>query len=332
MTNVASRLLANSGVEYRHFAIDPATRDLTHTVATLAEEACRRAMSVAGVEPEEIDLLVLSASNYDQSTPPTSAILQQRLGIERCVEMEIHSNCSGVGKSVQVAYDALRVGRYKTALVVYSQLSSVYLRSCYFNQPVMTKTQGVLRYILADGSGAVLLRGVDAPADEPVPHEIIGTYVESIGGKREPAMTAGGGVRDLTGYNQQIPELYALGRHHLDQDFSAVNRNAAPVLFEGIVRMVETLGLEPTSIRHIVVSIPTKQLYEDNVDLFLNYFGITRDQIKFRAGKTGYCGGASLLLHVDEMARTNELKPGDLLAVHAVESSKWMTAGFVVRW
>jgi len=68
------------------------------------------------------------------------------------------------------------------------------------------------------------------------------------------------------------------------------------------------------------------------VGLFLEHFGITRDQMKFRAENTGYCGGASLLLHFDEMARDGEMKPGETVVVHSVESSKWMTAGFVVRW
>ena len=127
-------MLADSGIENRHFAIDPQTHRLTHTVASLAEEACRRALDRAGRQPADVELLILASSNYDSSTPPTSTLLQERLGIKTCMEMEIHSNCSGVGKAVQVAYDALRLGRIKTALVVYPQLSSVYLRSCYFNQ------------------------------------------------------------------------------------------------------------------------------------------------------------------------------------------------------
>ena len=76
----------------------------------------------------------------DYATPPTSTILQQKPGINYCAEMFIHSNCSGVGKCVQIAYDALRNGRYKTALVVYSQLSSSFLKSNYYNHKKVDKT------------------------------------------------------------------------------------------------------------------------------------------------------------------------------------------------
>ncbi len=332
MTTIGSRMLAASGVEYRHFAIDPETRRLTHTVASLGEATCRRALENAGKDASEVELLVLASSNYDETTPPTSTLLQEKLGIESCAEMEIHSNCSGVGKAMMVAYDALRLGHYRSALVVYPQLSSVYLRSVYLNQPQMNKKQAALRYILADGGGAVLLEAVDTPAGQPVPHEVLGTFVESVGGKCPPAMTAGGGVNNLIESDHQIPAMWAAGLHHLDQDFAAVNRDAGRILFEGVVRMMQRLDMDPKTVDHFVFSIPTKQLYDDNIGRFIDYFGITADQARFQARNTGYCGGASLLLHFDQMARKDEFKPGDLVVVHSVESSKWMTAGFVVRW
>ncbi len=330
--NIASRMLENSGVERRHFAIDPETHRLTHTIASLAEEPARAALEHAGRKPEDVELLLLSAPNYDQTTPPTSAILQERLGIECCAEMDIHANCSGVGKCMQIAFDALRTGRYKTALVAYANLSSVYLRSCYFNQALMNKNQAALRYILADGSGAVLLEATGSADDGPVPHELLGTYVESVGGKSPPGMTTGGGVTDLIDVENQIPAVFERGSHHLDQDFFAVNRDAGRLLFEGVVRMVETLQLDSAKIDCIIASIPTKQLYDNNIERFMQHFGIRRDQAKFRASHTGYCGGASLLLHFDEMVRSGEIQPGQTVIVHSVESSKWMTAGFAVRW
>jgi len=325
-------MLGDSGIKYRHFAVDPETHKLTHTIATLAEEAARPALDAAGMEPGEIDLLMLSSPGYDHSTPPSSTILQERLGIESCAEMEIHSNCAGVGKCMQVAFDALRTGRYKTALVTYAQLSSVYLRGCYFNQAKVTKTQAALRYILADGSGAVVLKAVDNGHDDPIPGEMIGTFVESIGGKLQPAMTAGGGAADLIECDSPAQAIYGEALHHLDQDFSCVTRNAGRRLLEGIMRMVESLGLEPGAITHYVGSVPTRQLYEDNIELFMERFGAGPDQMKFRTANTGYCGGASLLIHFDEMVRSGEINRGDTVLYHSVESSKWMSAGFVVRW
>lgn len=327
--NLGPKMLERGGVRTRHFAVDPETKDMTYNFSTLAEKASRNALEMAGIEPQQIDLLIMSCPSYDQSTPPTSALLQERLGIQSCAEMEIHSNCTGVGKGVQVAFDALRCGRYQTALVAYSQLSSIYLRSCYFNQAKMDKVHAALRWILADGAGALILQ---ATQNGKPGHEIIGTFVESVGAGRPAGMTAGGAAADLMRANHQIPELYNDGMHHLWQDFSAVNDNAAPLLLQGLCNFTQQLKIEPNTVDHYVVSIPTSQLYEDHIPAFLDRLSIGREKIKFRSDKIGYCGGAATLLHFDEMVRTGELKSGQMAIVHAVESSKWMTAGFAVRW
>jgi len=323
------RMLERGGIESRHFAVDPETGNLTHCFSSLAEVAARRALDMAGLPATAVDLLIIGCPSYDQSTPPTSAMLQQRLGIGACAEMEIHSNCSGVGKGMQVAFDALRCGRYRTALVCYSQLSSIYLRSCYFNQPKMDKVHAALRWILADGAGAVLLQAGKSGTEKP---EVIDTFVESIGGDRPAGMMAGGAALDLMDRTCQIPELYAEGKHHLWQDFNAVNDSAAPLLLEGLAKSTERMGIPSASVDHYVVSIPTLKLYEDHIPAFLKRLGITKEQIQFRCGRVGYVGGAATLVHFDQMMRSGELKPGQLAVVHAVESSKWMTAGFAVRW
>lgn len=329
--NMGPRILDGSGIEQRHYAINPETHELTHTVASLAEPAARAALQAAGRDPGSVELLVLAAPSYDYSTPPTSALLQERLGIARCTELELHSNCSGVGKSVQIAYDALRLGRYRTALVVYSQLSSVYVRSCYFKQEQMTKTQAALRYILADGSGALLLEGTDPAGNGAPRRELLGAYVESVGAGRKPGMTAGGGIADLVAPDCQIPALFDQGRHHLDQDFTAVGRDAVPLLVQGMQNMLASLGLTPQQIDHYVYSIPGRQLYEAGLDQVTTQLGVPQERVSFRARESGYAGGASLFLHFDDMLRADELQPGQLAVVYSVESSKWMSGGFVVR-
>ncbi|MFQ5806915.1 MAG: 3-oxoacyl-[acyl-carrier-protein] synthase III C-terminal domain-containing protein, partial [Phycisphaerae bacterium] len=221
---------------------------------------------------------------------------------------------------------------YQTALVVYSQLSSVYLRACYFNQPQMSKTQAMLRYILADGSGAVLLVAKGSDGNTRLPGEVVGTYVESVGGNLKPAMTAGAGVEDVASGNNPAGEVYGKGTHHLDQDFFAVHRDAAPLLLSGAMRMLDSLKLDPADVDHFIWSIPTMQLYHGNISRGLERLHARPEQMKFRSTECGYCGGAAILIHLDEMVRSGELQRGQTVVLHSVESSKWMSAGFVMHW
>lgn len=322
--SVGRRALSGSGVEYRHFAVDPETGAVTHTGTELGEVAARQALEAAACEPADIDLLIYTAPTHDAYTPPSSVYLQEQLGITHCAEMEIHSNCSGIGKAVQVAYDAIRVGRYRRALVVASQHSSIMLRAAFLNQAVVSKYTAMLRYILADGAGALVLEAADEDADT----EIVGTYVESVGTDKAPGMTCGVGIRDVRTMN--LEQIHAAGTHHLEQDFGAVRDDAGPLLIEGAQRMLDSLGIETSAIDHFVFSLPSRQLFDHSAGYFETK-NVPRDRVKFRARNTGYVGGPSLLLHLDEMLRSGELAPGQAAAVHSVESSKWMTAGFVVR-
>jgi 3-oxoacyl-[acyl-carrier-protein] synthase-3 len=324
---VGSKLLKDGGVEYRHFAIDTETGDLTESIASMAEKAARNAISMAKINTSEIDLIVLSSHAYDYGTPPTSVILQDRLGIKCCAEFEIHSNCSGVGKSVQVAFDALRLGRYKKALIVYSQLSSSFLRSTYFNQSKISRESALLRYILADGAGAIILEAVDHEDQEQL---IIDTYVESVGGEMAAAMTAGYGMADLMA--DTVLGQYDKGLHHLCQDFNAVNKNVAEIFANGLYNHAKQIGLNGNEVDKYIISVPNEKMYTNYINILCAKLNTTKDRIPYSATNTGYCGGATLLIHFDEMVRKNIIKRGEVYVIHAVESSKWMTGGFSIRW
>ncbi|MGA1632290.1 MAG: 3-oxoacyl-[acyl-carrier-protein] synthase III C-terminal domain-containing protein [Phycisphaerales bacterium] len=323
---IGPRIAEQSGVRRRHFAIDRATGRLTHDFTDLAREACVAAMRDASVAPEDVDLLVLAAPFLDHGTPPGSVVLQQKLGIERCAELSIHSNCSGVGKAVEVAFDALRTGRHRTAVVAYSQLSGFYLRAAFLHQPSLTRSQALLRWILSDGAGAIVLRGEDA---DVAGHELLGTHVESTGGSLPAAMTAGLGAGDLRRAACEPTEAILAGLHHLDQDFEAVDRLAVETLEAGTERLLARLGLSRGDIDHFVFSTPTTQLFESAAS---RREGIPAERIRFRCAESGYCGGAAVLVHLDEMARSGELRAGQRVVCASVESSKWMTGGFVARW
>lgn len=327
----ARKFASRCGVEYRHYAIDLATGRMTHNVASLAEPACRAAMTAAGIEPRQVDMLLISSPFCDQGTPPTSAILQEALGIGDCVEMEIHANCSGLFKCVQIACDAIRLGRCRTVLVTYSQVSSGMLRSCFYNQPKMTKTQAALRYILTDGAGAMVLQAAEAHDGEPVAREILNVYVESTGWSRRAAMTAGAGMADLASLGS-FREIFERGSHHLDQDLVTVSREAADFLLAAVRRHVLSTKLPPESVVHLVASVPSVQQYQVNCERFREFLPSFRFAREFPYRCSGYCGGAAVLVSLDELIRSGAIQPGETALVHAIESSKWMSGGFALRW
>ena len=92
------------------------------TTASLAADACRAAMDVAGATPDEIDLLILATTSPDHTCPATAPMVQHMLGL-RCGAFDVAAACSGFVYSLITA-DALVAGGIGKALVVGSETLS----------------------------------------------------------------------------------------------------------------------------------------------------------------------------------------------------------------
>lgn len=328
------RMLSRGGIQWRHFAMDPQTRRQTGDNVSLAAEACRQALSMAGCEPARVELLVISCPSPDWTTPPTSVLLQERLGIPDCQEIEIHSNCTGMPKALQVALDALRGGRCRRALVVYSQLSSIFLRREFLNPSVLTLENLILRWVLSDGAGAVVLESGKAGGPHPV---LLDSYLESTRAAEPAGMTFGvgaGPAAELAGTGPSVLHaLYDAGLHHIWQDIGKVSREAAGLAGQGLGRMFRRMGVEPAELCCLILPVPGRPFLQGkNLRLILEGSGLTAEQIPFLTGEFGYCGGAAGLVQLDRMARGSCFRSGDLVALFVEESSKWMTGGCLLRW
>jgi len=329
------RLLARSGVVKRHFAIDPDTRHQTETHASMAEKAAREALGAAKMEPDGVDLLIFSSPAADCLTPPTSALVQERLGIRQCTEIEIHSNCSGVPKGIQIALDMLRQGRYRRALVVYAQLSSIFLRKEFFNQAKLTLENLTLRWMLSDGAGAIVLGRQDNGAERP---QLLDAYVESVGLGQAPGMTMELGSQcgpELA--HLATPFLLSLfedGRHHLWQDVGKVARVGTEMILSGLRHMLDACRVSADEVQTFILPFPGQHfITDDHKEMFRRIVGGDSDgRAPFMVSQFGYCGGAASLVQLDRMAREGLLAPGSLIAAYVEESSKWMSGGFLVRW
>ena len=82
-------IVERTGIRFRHIAGEG------ETTATLAADACRAALSAAGVEAASIDLIVLATATPDQTFPASATKVQAMLGINDCVAFDVAAVCSG---------------------------------------------------------------------------------------------------------------------------------------------------------------------------------------------------------------------------------------------
>ncbi len=326
------------GMENYYYAIDRATGRANDTAAGMAAKAARPALEMAGIEPGDVDLLVYGSSSLDRFIcPPTSAFVQQELGIDYCAEMTIHSNCTSSYKALQVAHDLVANGRYDVALVCSSNLVSSALKASFFNQAVIEKNQAILRWFLSDGAGAIVVK-----ADETGSPGLyfVDTYVESVGTRYPPHMY------NMSGCASEGPiHDHEHGLHHITQDYRDVSQLGPKMFIEGFLKFCDLFKQrfgEEEYVRRILnasyflVNVPTRHLIDLVADELIVKFSELReasfDLYYSTTEKRGYTGPAAILMTLDKLLRTETLKNHETIVSFVTESSKWMNAGFMLEW
>ena len=235
-----------------YFAVDPQTKRPTENVTSLSVKAIKNALAKINMDPKDIELLVLGTPLPDYMTPPTTPYIQEELGIDHFTEMEIHSNCTAMTKAVEVAYNALKIGKYKNAVVVYTQSPSVFLNRDFYNQGKISIENLLLRWFLSDSSGALVLKAADK-VNKGI--KMTAVYNESIGNKLPPSMWLKFGAA-----NFNLQEAFEKGEHHFAQDYQTVNKLGPIIQVKGLQNMLKQNSLRGKDIDHLLISIPSYKL------------------------------------------------------------------------
>ncbi|MDP4282080.1 MAG: 3-oxoacyl-ACP synthase III family protein [Bacteroidota bacterium] len=314
-------------VEYYHFAIDPVTRKFTEDNITMSVKAAREAISDAGLSPSDIDLIVYGSAHQDQM-PTASVRIQEQLGIEQCGEISVHANCTSAYKALLLAWEMLKSGRYHNALVVSSSMSSSELVAEYYNQPLIRKEEVFLRYFLSDGASALVLTSEKAPAKGWIAENV---YMESIGGKKPSAM---GNRRPAYWMNPK--EEYEKGYHHLSQMFQEELRANfhdpdGSVFIKGLKRMIGKYQIDLSKLKYFQVNFPSRHISELIMDE-CQELGIPRSTLYTKMSTMGYIGPPMAFLCLDRIKKEEKLNDGDLILSFVTEVSKFMQAGYTIRY
>ncbi len=314
-------------VEYYHYAIDPISREFTDDNITMSVKASQQAIKKAGLRPEDIDLIVYGSAHQDQM-PTASVRIQEALGIEQCGELSIHANCTSAYKSLLVASDFICSGRYKNALVISSSMSSSELRAEYYNQSVVKKEELFLRYFLSDGAGALVLQAADEKKDGLFVEQ---TYMESIGGKKPSAM-----LNKRPAYWMNPKEEYELGYHHLGQMFNEQLRTHfhdedGSVFLKGLKRMLAKYPINLDELKYFQVNFPSKHISELIMDE-CEELGISRETLYTKMSSMGYAGPPMAFISIDKIISEEKLNPNDLILSFVTEVSKFMQAGYALKF
>jgi len=147
-----------TGIKRRHIAAD------NETTSSMGLVAAQRAMEMAGVGPDEIELIVVGTATPDKIFPATACIIQRRLGVKGCPAFDVSAACSGFVYGLDLANRYIRTGGAKTALVIGSETLS---------RITNWEDRGTA-ILFGDGAGAVVLQADEEPG-------ILSTHIHADG-------------------------------------------------------------------------------------------------------------------------------------------------------
>lgn len=312
--------------ESYYFAIDPVTREFTEDNISMSVKAAEKALTMANIPAREIEFISYGSAHQDQM-PTASVRIQEALGIDKCGEISVHANCTSAYKALLIAYDFIKSGRYKNALVISSSMSSSELRAEYYNQPIVKKEELFLRYFLSDGAGAIVLQADNTGKGGLYVENV---FMESVGGKKPSAMK-----NQRPAYWMNPKEEFEKGYHHISQMFqNELKQNFhepdGTVFFNGLKRMLEKYPTDLSRLKYFQVNFPSKHISEIIIEE-CEALGISKNLLYTKMSSMGYTGPPMVFICLDKIFREEPLIQGDLVLSFVTEVSKFMQAGFTLK-
>jgi 3-oxoacyl-[acyl-carrier-protein] synthase III len=322
-------------VQRRHWVIDPDTGRHLVTNSEMAAAAARQALDRAGVDPAEVELLVMSTASPEYPLPAAVTYLQERLGLRRCAVTEVRSGCAGAMHALDIARRQLADGTFGTAVVVGSEVISPLLAPIFLGrEPDAVRLRDrIAIYNFGDGAGALVLRAEPAgsqPGSEPG-GGFLGSVNACLGGDRKPGMHIIGGGTDAPVAEQMRRKRPV----ELRLDVVESARFGPRVFVTGLSDLLRRSGLSLADVDACVVP-------EGNAGYFsreLAEAGLSEEDWKLLSGKlvenlaeVGATGSAAVPLALDDAWTSGRLRTGDRVLMLAIETSRWLYAGLAVTW
>ena len=275
-------IVERTGIRNRHIAGEG------ETTASLATAAGRAALDMAGLSPQDIDLIILATATPDQTFPASATLVQAALGIDDCVAFDVAAVCSGFLYAVTVADSMIRSGAAQRALVIGSETFS----------RILDWEDRTTCVLFGDGAGAIVL-GAEESVDGK--RGILSSKLHADGRHNQLLYVDGG-----PSTTQTVGKLRMKGQE--------VFRHAVVNLASVLTEVMELAGLAPTEIDWLIPHQANARI----LDATARKLKLSPEKVVMTVDRHANTSAASVPLALDLATRDGRIKPGDLLVLEAM--------------
>jgi 3-oxoacyl-[acyl-carrier-protein] synthase III len=293
-------IVSRTGIRERRIAADD------ENTTSLSVHAARDALAVAGLQPSELDLVIVATCSPDYPLPATSVTVATAIGATRAAGFDLQAACSGFLYGLATGSSFIRSGMYRNVMVIGVEVLSRFLNW-------QDRSTCVL---FGDGAGAVLLSASDQPGG------LTGWDLFSDGtGCEGIIVRAGGSDRPASA------ETVAAGLHYIQMAGSEVYKYATRQMSDSAVAALRAAGLGVDEVDQFVFHQANLRIIK-SVEKQL---AIPEEKVFVNIEKYGNTSAASVPMALVEAIAAGRVQPGDKILMVAFGAG--YTAGAaVVEW
>jgi len=277
------------------------------TTSDFCAEAGRQAIEMAGIDPEDIDLIIVATLTPDRLIPATACVTQGKIGAKNAACFDLEAACSGFVYGLAVANGMMPDQGIKTALVVGAETLS----------RVLDWNDRNVCVLFADGGGAAILQ------HEGGDRGILSTYMKSDGSAPPEWLCVEPGVADLARYGDYDTDDFAV--RMVGKEVFKFGVKALPAAIIGAVERADGITLDdidwviPHQANIRIINTAAKSL------------GIPMEKFIINLEKYGNTSGGTIPIALDEANRDGRIKEGDIVALSGFGAGlTW--GGAIIRW
>jgi len=260
--------------------------------ADMAEKAARAAMAKAGVEPGEIDILILATATPDRWLPSTACDLQALLGAGNAMAFDLAAACSGWLFGLTMAEGYLVAGRGEIALVVGTEKMS----------SIVNWEDRTTCILFGDGAGAAVLRRATGERG------ILSSHHKSDGTLGNLLYRPAGGA--VIPMSQEVLENKD---HLMKMSGREVFKNAVRSMADASDKALQKAGLTGDDIDLLIPHQANMRI----INATAKYAGIPMEKVYINVDRYGNMSSAAIPVALDEAQEEGLVGPGSLILLVA---------------
>jgi 3-oxoacyl-[acyl-carrier-protein] synthase-3 len=290
-----------TGIRERHLV------DKGIATSDLANEAAKICLAKRGVDPSEVEAIIIATVTPDMAFPATACLVQNKLGAPHAWGFDLSAACSGFPYALQMGAKLVESGAHKKVLVIGSDVMS----------SIIDYTDRATCIIFGDGAGAVLLE----PCEEgeigliDFHHEIDGSGAVSLN------MPAGG---------SRLPASHATvdaKQHYVHQDGQAVYKFAVRKMSEISEALLASNGVLGSELGCFIPHQANKRIILSTAERL----GMPEDRVIINIDRYGNTTAGTIPIAMGTALEEGRLKKGDLVLLASVGAG-FTAAATLLRW